>query len=85
MENSHRKYLINDFQELKLRVFTIGYPLEGESIIGVIDDGDKHLFSFVIDSYEIVDPNKGVFSETLEKLRELNISSIDAFFGHIRT
>ena len=80
MENNHRKYLINDFQKLKLRIFTIGYPLEGESIIGVIDDEDRHLFSFVIDSYEIVDPNKRVFNETLEKLRELNISSIDAFF-----
>lgn len=79
MKYNHKKYLIDDFHHLKFRIFTIGYPLEGESIIGVIDNEDKHLFSFVIDSYQITGPNHCELNGTLEKLHELNIPAIDAF------
>lgn len=75
----HKKYIVEDFRDLRLRIFTIGYPREGESILGVIEDGNKHLFSFVIDSYQVVEVGNLIFNETLAKVQELGISSIDTF------
>jgi len=42
---------VNDFSSLTLHIYTIGYPLEGESILGLFKDREKTLFSFLIDSY----------------------------------
>lgn len=77
--NNHKKFLIDDFDNLRFKVFTIGYSSEGESVLGVIDDGDRHLYSFVVDSYHVVDDDNCVFNETIAKLKDLNITSIDAF------
>ena len=79
MNSCHQRFPIEDFRKLRFRIFTIGYVSEGESVLGVIDDGDRHLYSFVIDSYQIGDENDSAFNGTLEKIRELGISSIDAF------
>lgn len=79
MNCCHKKFLIEDFRNLKFRIFTIGYASEGESVLGVIDNGDRHLYSFVIDSFQINNNNNSTFNGTLEKIKELKISSIDAF------
>lgn len=79
MNRCRKSFLVEDFRNLKFRIFTIGYVSEGESVLGVIDDGDRHLYSFVIDSYQISDENNNTFNGTLEKIRDLGISSIDAF------
>lgn len=76
---SRKEFVVEDFRLLKLRIFTIGYSSEGESILGIIDDGHKHLFSFVVDSYQIGNKEGFMFNATLEKLKELGICSIDAF------
>lgn len=74
-----KEFVIEDFRDLKLRIVTIGYSVEGESILGVIDNRGEHLFSFVIDSYQITNEEGGEMNKTLEVLRELGIFSIDVF------
>ena len=42
---------VDDFSSLTLHIYTVGYPVEGESILGVFKEGKKALFTFLIDSY----------------------------------
>ena len=37
---------VDDFSSLTLHIYTVGYPVEGESILGVFKDGKKALFTF---------------------------------------
>lgn len=42
---------VDDLSSLRLKVYTIGYPVEGETILGLFKDSGRTLYSFLIDSY----------------------------------
>lgn len=44
-------FRVNDFQNLWLRIYTVGYPVEGETILTLICDGDKILYTSLTDCY----------------------------------
>lgn len=46
-----REISVDDFIGLTLHIYVIGYPVEGESILGMFKDREKTLFTFLIDSY----------------------------------
>lgn len=65
---------VKDKNNLHLDIHTIGYPDEGESILTLLCDGDKVLFSVLTDCYEFKRYNYA--SRLLERL---NVNQIDAF------
>ena len=71
-----QKFKVTTFENLHLRIFTIGYHQEGESILGIFCDGDKPLFSFVVDSYAYTDMD---YNHVEQLLQQENIQHIDAF------
>lgn len=46
-----KEILVDDFSSLTLHIYIVGYPVEGESILGMFKNGKKTLFTFLIDSY----------------------------------
>lgn len=44
---------IDDFENLHLRIKTVGYPNNGESIMVSLMDKDKELYNVFIDSYDV--------------------------------
>ena len=71
-----KTFRVSTLESLHLRIFTIGYCKEGESILGILCDGEKNLYSFVVDSYSYTDSNYNHVSQLLQKE---NIQQIDAF------
>lgn len=65
---------VDDLSDLLVRVVTIGYEKQGESIVLLLIDNkkDKVLYSMVIDSYKRHNQNR-----TLEILQENNVTSLD--------
>ena len=45
------KFEASDFSNLVLEVHTVGYPTQGESIVTMLKDGDRVLFTVVTDSF----------------------------------
>lgn len=71
-----KQIIVKDFSNLSLRIYTIGYPEQGESILCLLLDGDGILYSFVVDSFCSNNGTKHVVCEILESL---GINEIDAF------
>ncbi len=44
---------VDSFKDLKLHVYTVGYPSEGESILLLLEDKGKTLFTILTDSYAV--------------------------------
>jgi hypothetical protein len=66
---------LDDIYQLRLEVYTIGYPSMGESQIILLKEGsDNVLFSCVIDCYATNGVNK-----TLDILKQNAVSSLDYF------
>ncbi len=65
--------LVNNIRDLSFRIFLIGYPDKGESIVLIISDKSLKVnyYSIVIDCYETT------LNKTLEILNDNNIKSID--------
>ena len=67
---------VEDLSSLSLKVYTIGYPVEGETILGLFKDGKRTLYSFLIDSYI----NESVwYSHVDHLLHEEQADGIDVF------
>lgn len=43
--------VVEDFSKLSLRIYTIGYPKQGECILCLLMEDHKIIYSFVVDSY----------------------------------
>lgn len=54
-----RKFNIEDYKNVRLRIFVIGYSDQGESIVTLFMDNHEHVFySMVVDCYAKGDVNK---------------------------
>lgn len=73
-----RRIRIKSFSSLSLRIYTIGYPEMGESILVLLCDGESVLFSVLTDCYSI-DETDGVYNHVHSILENYKISQIDAF------
>ncbi|MCH5228241.1 MAG: hypothetical protein J1F16_10600 [Muribaculaceae bacterium] len=76
MSHPLKKIPYSDPTALKLHVYVVGYPIEGESILFVISEDDKAILTIVTDCYED-DDNYNHVSSILSD--EWNYASIDAF------
>lgn len=66
----------SDPQKLKLHVYVVGYPVEGESILVIVAEDNKPLLTLVTDCYE----DKDKYNHVAAILREdWNTPSLDAF------
>lgn len=66
------RYLLTDKHNLRVKVFIIGYPSCGESIVFCIYDNETVLYTCVVDSFKYMGNN-----ETLHILERLGISRIN--------
>jgi len=74
-----RIFNIKNFNDLRLRVFTIGYPVMGESILVLLCNGDEVLFTAITDCY-CIDKGEGVIYNHIDTiLSRFNIEQIDVF------
>lgn len=74
--------IVQDLNNLHLDIHTIGYPNEGESLLTLLCDGDKVLFSVLTDCYEFnhEDINReNHYNHATEILKKLKVKQIDAF------
>lgn len=77
--NQKRVFNIKNFNDLRLRIFTLGYPVMGESILVLLCNKEEALFSVVTDCY-CIDKGEGeVFNHIDSILASYNIKQIDAF------
>lgn len=63
---------ISDIRKLCVKVFVIGYPSCGESIVVCFMDGEMPLYTCVIDSFKY-----RCLNQTVEVLKSLDVSRID--------
>lgn len=73
-KNTFKEYWVTDFNQLHLYIFTIGYNGEGESILAVIKEGERCLYTFLVDCYKGVDD----YNHASEILHKEGIPNIDA-------
>lgn len=69
-----RTLIVQDYNNLHLDIHTIGYPNEGESLLTLLCDGDKVLFSVQTDCFEYKH-----YNHAKELLKRLQVKQIDAF------
>lgn len=68
-----RKFNIEDYKNVRLRIFVIGYSDQGESIVTLFMDNHEHVFySMVVDCYA-----KGDVNKTKELLDKFHVEHID--------
>ena len=65
---------VTDFSQLHLYIFTIGYNGEGESILAVIKEGERCLYTFLIDCYK----GTGDYNHACKILHNEGISRINS-------
>lgn len=68
------RLIVPDFNYLHLDIHTIGYPNEGESLLTLLCDGNKVLFSVLTDCYEYKH-----YNHAKKLLNELQVKQIDIF------
>lgn len=66
---------VSSFDNIYIEIYTIGFPVEGESILTVLKDKDKILLSFLIDSYK-----NGDVVPVLEIAKNIQLNQLDYFF-----
>lgn len=66
---------VSSFDNVYIEIYTMGFPIEGESILTVLRDNDKILFSFLIDSYK-----SGDVIPALEIAKNIHLEQLDYFF-----
>lgn len=66
--------IVQDLNSLHLDIHTIGYPNEGETLLTLLCDGDKVLFSVLTDCYEYLH-----YNHAKKLLNRLQVKQIDAF------
>lgn len=71
-----KSLVVEDFTGLCLKIYTIGYPTQGECIVCVLWNRDRSVFSFVVDSYCTSGLENHVACELLDSL---GVDSIDMF------
>lgn len=76
MSQPYKKILYSDPLKLKLHVYVVGYPVEGESILVIVAEEDKALLTIVTDCYE-ASPAYNHVSNILNK--EWNSAPLNAF------
>lgn len=59
-------------ENLRVKIFVIGYPHQGESIVVLLMDCDTIIYSCVIDSFR-----NGSHNETIAILRQMNVDKLD--------
>lgn len=68
-----RKFNIEDYKNVRLRIFVIGYSDQGESIVTLFMDNHEHVFyTMVVDCYA-----KGDVNKTKELLDKFHVEHID--------
>lgn len=68
-----RKFNIEDYKNVRLRIFVIGYSDQGESIVTLFMDEHEHVFyTMVVDCYA-----KGDVNKTKELLDKFHVVHID--------
>lgn len=78
MENYLKKIPYENLGNLRLHIYAIGYPAQGESILIVLAEGKKPLLTLVTDSFAVELPD---FYNHVEHIlaNEWNTSKLDAF------
>lgn len=66
---------VSSFDNIYIEIYTIGFPMEGESVLSVLKDGNNILCSFLIDSYKVEDK-----VPALEIAKKIQLDHIDWFF-----
>ena len=66
--------IVQDLNNLHLDIHTIGYPDEGESLLTLLCDGDRVLFSALTDCYE-----DNHYNHAKILLNRLQVKHVDAF------
>ena len=69
---------IKDFDNLRLHICVIGYPVMGESVVAMLCESDKVLFTVVTDSY-CCEENGNGYNYVVELLKKKGVGQIDAF------
>lgn len=68
-----RKFNIEDYKNVRLRIFVIGYSDQGESIVTLFMDAHEQVFyTMVVDCYA-----KGNVNKTKELLDKFHVVHID--------
>lgn len=76
-----RKFNIEDYKNVRLRIFVIGYSDQGESIVTLFMDEHEHVFyTMVVDCYA-----KGDVNKTKELLDKFHVVHIACCVGAIPT
>lgn len=65
-------YILSDKNNLRVKVFVVGYPSCGESVVACICDEDTVIYTCVIDSFKYKGNN-----ETMHILERLGVSTIN--------
>ena len=72
-------FRVKSFNDLRLRIYTIGYPVMGESVLALLCDGDQVLFSVVTDCYCIGQEKNGAYNHVDTIMTGCGVTQIDAF------
>ena len=66
---------VSGFENLELRIFVVGYPVQGESVLMLILDKDRVLFSAITDCYA---HESDGYNHVAEILRKYSVKAINA-------
>lgn len=76
--NPFRTYKVKSFDNLTLRIYTIGYPIMGESVLVLLCDGEKVLFTVLTDCY-CTGCEESEYNHVAKVLTKNQVKQIDAF------
>lgn len=67
---------VKDFSMLSLKIFIVGYPEQGESVLCLLMEEQRVIFSFVVDSFSL---NNGATHIVCDLLAEFKAQKINKF------
>lgn len=73
-----KEVYVGRFEDGWLDIYVVGYPEEGESILGVVRDGEDCKYIFLVDNYEY-SHSEGIYNHIGELMRSIGADHIDAF------
>lgn len=73
------KIPISDVNNLQMHIYTIGYPTEGETVLSIICENNKVLFTSLTDCYENIDNEKKQYNHVNSILAEYCNPPINIF------
>lgn len=73
-----KEIFVSSFENVWLDIYVVGYPEEGESILGAVRDGKTIRYIFLVDSYAYCHA-EGLYNHVENVMREIGADHIDAF------